>query len=88
MKKILLLSTIFILLMVIAYSQIQLSMEKKLRLEAYDEIVLKTGKASITLKKDGSIIISGSDLKIMASESVNVKAGEKVLVNGSKIKDN
>jgi type VI secretion system secreted protein VgrG len=74
--------------MVIAYSQIQLSMEKKLRLEAYDEIVLKTGKASITLKKDGSIIISGSDLKIMASESVNVKAGEKVLVNGSKIKDN
>ena len=88
MKKILLLSTIFILLMVIAYLQMQLSMEKKLRLEAYDEIVLKTGKASITLKKDGSIIISGSDLKIMASESVNVKAGEKVLVNGSKIKDN
>ena len=88
MKKILLLSTIFILLMVIAYLQMQLSMEKKLRLEAYDEIVLKTGKASITLKKDGSIINSGSDLKIMASESVNVKAGEKVLVNGSKIKDN
>jgi type VI secretion system secreted protein VgrG len=88
MKKILFLSAFCLLFILIAYSQVQLAMEKKLRLEAYDEIVIKTGKASITMKKNGSIVISGSSIQIEGMEDVNVKASDKVILKGNKIKDN
>ena len=88
MKKLLLLSVGCIALIVIAYTQVQLVMEKKLRLEAYDEIVIETGKSSISMKKNGNIVIKGTDIIIEGKEKINVKASGEVILRGNKIKDN
>ena len=53
---------------------------KKVTIEAKDEIVLKTGSASITMKKNGDIQIQGSKL--------NLKASGDMILKGSKIKQN
>jgi len=47
---------------------------------AKDEISLKTGKASILLKKNGDITISG--------KKINIKGSSDVILKGSKIKEN
>jgi type VI secretion system secreted protein VgrG len=61
---------------------------KTFLVDAGDEIALKTGSASITMKKDGTIQISGKDITIKASGKVNVKADSDVVVKGSKILQN
>jgi type VI secretion system secreted protein VgrG len=53
---------------------------KKIQLMAEDQIVLKTGKAEITMKKNGDITIKG--------KKINVKGSGDVIVKGSKIKEN
>jgi len=88
MKKSTLLSIIAVLLMFIVYAQITTAQQKKILLQAYDEIVIKTGDASITMKKDGSIIIKGSNIQIEGTKVVNVKASGEMLLKGSKIKAN
>lgn len=57
-----------------------LTVAKVLKIDAGDEITLKSGSASIVLKKDGSITISGS--------KINVKASGDVTLKGSKIAQN
>jgi type VI secretion system secreted protein VgrG len=57
-----------------------LNVGKKLNVQATDQIMLKAGKASITLKKNGDIIIKGG--------KVNVKGSGDVTIKGSKIKEN
>ncbi|MCX9156610.1 type VI secretion system tip protein TssI/VgrG [Niveibacterium sp. 24ML] len=61
---------------------------KKYYLEAADEITLKTGAASITMKKDGTITIKGKDITIQGSGKIGVKASGDVVVKGSKIANN
>lgn len=85
MKKIALLSICCILLLVIAYAQI--IKEKKIMIDAYDEIVIKTGKSSITMKKDGSISIVGKEIEIVGTENVTAKASGNVVLKGNQIKD-
>jgi len=53
---------------------------KTLTIQAADEIVLKSGSASITLKKSGDIEISGG--------KINVKASSDLALKGSKITQN
>jgi type VI secretion system secreted protein VgrG len=53
--------------------------------DAGDSIVLKTGDASITMKKDGTIVIKGKDISIQGSGKINVKASGDVVVKGSKV---
>ncbi len=88
MKKSILLSIIAVLLIFIAYAQITSAQQKKLLLQAEDEIVIKTGDASITMKKDGTIFIKGTNLQIEGSKTVSVKASGDVILKGSKIKEN
>jgi len=53
------------------------------------EIVLKSGDASIVLKKDGTIVIrAGNSLAVEASGDVSIKAGRNVILKGSKILQN
>jgi len=87
MKKLLLLSFFCVLLILIVYSQRKFP-EKKVLVEALDEIVIQTGKSSITMKKDGSIIISGSNIQIVGADDITVKSSNQVLLKGNKIKDN
>jgi type VI secretion system secreted protein VgrG len=61
---------------------------KKFYLEAGDEIVLKTGSASITLKKDGTIQLKGKDITISGSGKIGVKASSDVTIKGSKVNQN
>jgi type VI secretion system secreted protein VgrG len=65
-----------------------LNVGKKLIISAGDSIVLETGSASISMKKDGTITIKGKDITIDGSGKINVKASGDVTVKGSKIKQN
>jgi type VI secretion system secreted protein VgrG len=61
---------------------------KKYYLEAGDEITLKTGDASISLKKDGTIQIKGKDITLIGSGKIGVKASSDLTLKGSKIAQN
>ncbi|MGZ5000906.1 MAG: type VI secretion system Vgr family protein [Methylomonas sp.] len=61
---------------------------KKFYLEAGDEITLKTGDSSITMKKDGTIQIKGKDITIIGSGKIGIKASGDMVLKGSKIAEN
>ena len=46
---------------------------KNFVVDAGDSITIKTGDASITMKKDGTIAIKGKDITIEGSGKINVK---------------
>jgi type VI secretion system secreted protein VgrG len=66
----------------------KLDVGKKLVIEAGDEISLTTGSASIVMKKDGTITISGKDIKLDGSGKINIKASSDVVIKGSKVSAN
>jgi type VI secretion system secreted protein VgrG len=47
---------------------------KNLTINAGDQIIIKTGQASITMKKDGTIIIKGKAITIDAMQKIEEKA--------------
>lgn len=61
---------------------------KNLTIDVGDQIVIKTGKSSITMKKDGTIQISGKDITINGSGKINVKATNNITMKGQKILQN
>jgi type VI secretion system secreted protein VgrG len=65
-----------------------LQVGKNLLLDAGDQITIKTGSASITMKRDGTITIKGKDITLQGSGKINVKASSDVVVKGSKITQN
>jgi len=65
------------------------SVKKKLKIDAGDEIELKTGAASIVMKKDGKIEISGTDVTMKAGAGkVNIDAGGIITIKGPMVKIN
>lgn len=75
-------------LMIAAFSQTGSVLLKKMVIQADDEIVIRTGDASITMKKNGSIVIKGSAIQIEGSGTVNVKASGEMILKGKKIGEN
>jgi type VI secretion system secreted protein VgrG len=65
-----------------------LGVAKKLTITAGDSITLTTGAASIVMRKDGTIIISGKDITVDGSGAINVKASKNVVMKGQKILQN
>lgn len=61
---------------------------KKIQISAEDEITIKVGKASITMKKDGTITVSGKDIDFKGSGKINVKASKDVIIKGKKVLTN
>jgi type VI secretion system secreted protein VgrG len=53
--------------------------------DAGESLTIKTGDASITMKKDGTIAIKGKDISITGSGKISVKASSDVVVKGSKV---
>jgi hypothetical protein len=51
-------------------------------------ITLKTGDASVVMKKDGTIHIKGKDITIEGWGKVIAKAGTDLVLKGSKIHEN
>ena len=62
-----------------------LSVGKNLTVTAADSITIKTGDASITMKKDGTIVIKGKDITLDGSGKIGVKASSDVVIKGSKV---
>lgn len=58
---------------------------KKILISAEDELVIKVGKASLVMKKDGTIILDGKDIQLKGSGKINVKASSDVVIKGSKV---
>lgn len=57
-------------------------------IEADDSITLRTGRASIIMKKNGAIEMNGADISITGSGLISVKATRDVVIKGSKIREN
>ena len=55
---------------------------KNLVVDAGDSVTIKTGSASITMKKDGTIVIKGKDITIEGSGKINVKASSDIVDEG------
>ncbi|HYP84227.1 type VI secretion system Vgr family protein [Variovorax sp.] len=66
----------------------ELTVAKNLKISAGDSISIVTGSASITMKKDGTIVIKGKDITIDGSGKINAKAGGDIVMKGSKILQN
>jgi type VI secretion system secreted protein VgrG len=66
----------------------QLQVGKRLVISAADEIVLKSGDATLTLKKNGDIVLKGKNLQLDGSGKINVKASSNLVLKGSKISSN
>ena len=61
---------------------------KKILISAEDELTIKVGKASLTMKKDGTITLSGKDIDLKGTGKINVKASKDVVIKGSKVLNN
>lgn len=49
--------------------------DKRLVFDAEEEIVLRCGKSSVTLRRDGRIVLKGTDIVSRASETNKIKGG-------------
>ena len=47
-------------------------------------ITLKTGKSSLTMKSDGTILINGKVINLDGSDGVGVKGGQAIEINSPK----
>ena len=65
-----------------------LKVAKKLTITVGESIMIKSGDASISMQKNGNIVIKGKDITIEGSGAINVKASKDVVVKGSKIAQN
>ncbi|MDX2023564.1 MAG: type VI secretion system tip protein TssI/VgrG [Deltaproteobacteria bacterium] len=61
---------------------------KKMSITVADQLTIKVGKASITMKKDGTITIDGKDIKLNGSGKIDIKASSDVKIKGSKVGQN
>jgi len=66
----------------------KLEIGKELEIIAGESIILTTGDASISMKKDGTIVISGKDITINGSGEVNCTASKNIAMKGQKILQN
>jgi len=66
----------------------KLSVGKTLTIDVADSITLKTGDATITMKKSGDIEIKGKNITIQGSGKIGVKADSDVNIKGSKVTNN
>ncbi|HEV7575711.1 MAG TPA: type VI secretion system tip protein TssI/VgrG [Caldimonas sp.] len=65
-----------------------LQIGKNLVIEAGESVSIVTGSAAISMKKDGTITITGKDITITGTGKINVKASSDIVMKGSKILQN
>jgi type VI secretion system secreted protein VgrG len=65
-----------------------IEVNKKMMVTVADEVTLKSGDASITMKKNGDITIKGKNITIEGSGKINIKASSDVAIKGSKVTNN
>ena len=65
-----------------------LDVGKNLVITVADSITIKTGDASLTMKKDGTITLKGKDVTVNGSGKINIKATGDVVIKGAKVAQN
>ncbi len=65
-----------------------ITVTKELVIDAGEQLVIKAGDASITLKKNGDIIVKGKNVSGDASGKLSLKASSDLVLKGSKISQN
>ena len=65
-----------------------LTVGKNLAITAAESITITTGAASISMKKDGTIIIKGKDITVDGSGEIVAKASKNITMKGQKILQN
>jgi type VI secretion system secreted protein VgrG len=65
-----------------------LKVNGKVVIDAGESIALTAGDASITLKKDGTVVIKGKDITIDASGKIDLKAGGDIVAKSSNVHQN
>lgn len=68
--------------------KMQIAIGKDTVIDSGDSLVLKCGSASISMKKDGTIIIEGKNITLKGSGDINLKASGNIAMKGSKITQN
>ncbi|NOQ63960.1 MAG: type VI secretion system tip protein VgrG [Methyloprofundus sp.] len=66
----------------------KITIGKTLVIDVGDKITIQTGKASITMKKDGTIQIVGKNILVKGSGKIDVKASKNITMKGKKILQN
>ena len=66
----------------------RLEVGKRLVISAGDEIVLEAGDATMTLKKNGDIVLRGKNVQVDGSGKIQIKADADVVVKGSRVGGN
>ncbi|MEW8354169.1 MAG: type VI secretion system tip protein TssI/VgrG [Candidatus Thiodiazotropha sp.] len=61
---------------------------KKYTLTAGEEIELRTGKSVLIMKSDGTIMLKGVDISVVAEGEINVKAQKDIVMKGKNILEN
>jgi type VI secretion system secreted protein VgrG len=61
------------------------SVAGRLLIDAGDEVTLTAGVASITLRKDGTVVIKGKDIVIDAAGAASIRAAGDLVIKGKKI---
>jgi type VI secretion system secreted protein VgrG len=64
------------------------SVGKSLAITVVDQLVLTVGAASIIMKKDGTIIISGNDISVTGAGKIAEMAGGPIILKGAPIQMN
>ena len=64
------------------------SVAGKLLIDAGDEVTITTGGASLTLKKDGTVLIRGKNIVIDAAGDASITAAGDIVLKGKKILQN
>ncbi|MCC8392514.1 type VI secretion system tip protein VgrG [Paraburkholderia sp. MMS20-SJTR3] len=65
-----------------------LKVGKNITMNAGESFTITTGSASISMKKDGTIVIKGKDITVDGSGKINAKASSDIVMKGSKILQN
>lgn len=66
----------------------KLQVGKTLAIDVADQITISTGKASITMKKDGTIVIQGKDITVKGSGEIVATASKDMTLKAKKILQN
>ncbi|MBZ9961179.1 type VI secretion system tip protein VgrG [Mesorhizobium sp. B2-4-2] len=61
---------------------------KNITINAKDSITLECGSASITMKKDGTILIDGKNISIKGGGKIDISASSNVNIKGSNVHNN
>lgn len=65
-----------------------LTIGKNLLIDVADSITIRTGSASISMNKDGTIVIKGKGITFEGSGKITIQTSGEIVMKGSKILQN